>query len=215
MLRFRLFGIPIFVQPFFWVIMALFGGGVEVLQTPSSQGFVNVIVFIAAGFLSVLVHEMGHALVNRRYGRHPHIILHGLGGVAISQGPRLSRVQNILMIAAGPGLQILLGIIALIIIRTVGPEDSFPTQQSYHFVHSLMYISIAWAVLNLIPIYPLDGGQILSNILGPRRSKITHIVSIVVGVGAILLLLLGGSLPFFAILILGMLVYDNIRAIKR
>lgn len=79
MLQFRLLGIPVTVQPWHWIMLGLFGA---VMFNPVDRnGLLTVALFVLAGFISVLVHEYGHALTGRRYGSRPEIILHGIGGV--------------------------------------------------------------------------------------------------------------------------------------
>ncbi len=199
------------VQPFFLLIMAYIGGGSALLSEFSTENLYKVLVFVAAGFLSIIVHELGHALMMKRYGRLPQIVLHGMGGVAISTGTPFTKKQNLLVTIMGPAAQIALGLIALLIYRSI---DKFPTEQSAHFVFSLCSVSLFWAVLNLIPIFPLDGGQILGTLLGDKRRKGVHIFSIVLAGGIIALLLINGQTPLFALLILGLLIFDNVKALQ-
>ena len=193
--------------------MAIFGGGIDLLGNPSQEGLYKMLVFMAAGFLSILVHELGHGLMMKRYGRQPDIILHGLGGVAISQGRALSRMESFLVTIMGPLAQIALGCIAFGIFVAVGPS-AFPTVQSLHFVESLYFVSFFWALINLIPIFPLDGGQILSIALGPKRQRAVHVTSIVIAGLMVGYLLANGIVAIFGLVILAMLIMDNVKALK-
>lgn len=215
MLNFKLFGIPITVQPFFLLILAFIGGGFDLLQAPTQTVLFHVIVFMVAGFISILVHELGHALMMKKYGRYPEIILHGLGGVAISSGSAFTRKQNLLVTIMGPVAQIVLGLIAGAIYYVIG-SDNFPSGQSEHFVISLAGVSIFWALANLIPVFPLDGGQILGAILGNHRRKMVHIVSIVTCGLIIAFIIFSGLISIFpiALIILAMLLFDNLKAIQ-
>lgn len=212
MIRFRLFGITIHVQPFFWLIMAYLGGGVRLLTNPSSDDLVKTVVFIVAGFISIVVHELGHALMMQKYGRIPQVVLHGMGGVAISSGVPLSRMQNFLVTLMGPVAQVILGLIALFILKTVG--SNFPPGYSEQFVTNLCYVSIFWALINLIPIHPLDGGQLLASLVGPSRKKIVHIVGIIIGGLALAYMLMSGW-GMLGVIIVGMLIFDNIKALQK
>ena len=60
MIQFSLFGIPVRVEPIFWLTLALIGGG---LSARDSESLLVVALFVLAGFVSVLIHEMGHALI--------------------------------------------------------------------------------------------------------------------------------------------------------
>lgn len=213
MISFRLLGISIHVQPFFWLIMAFIGGGGILLSHPTTEALVHTLVFMAAGFISIVIHEMGHALMMRKYGRIPQIILHGYGGVAISTGSPFTRFQSFLVSISGPALQASLGVIALLILKTVGAE-TFPTDQSQKFVINLMNVSFYWALINLIPIHPLDGGQILEAVLGPKRRKAVHYIGITIGIIALIFMIkIGASL--FGLIIVGYLTYNNFKALNR
>jgi len=217
MINFKLFGMPITVQPFFFLILAMFGGAFDLLNGFTTAKFLLVIVFIIAGFISILIHELGHALMMKKYGRHPEIILHGFGGVAISSGIPFTKKQSILVTAMGPLAQLILSGLAFGILKLM--EGKFPTDQSFYFVHSLWFVSWYWALLNLIPIFPLDGGQLLSAFMGPRRQKDVHLTGIVLAgliiAGLIYLLITTGHLQIFALVILAMLIMDNIKALER
>ena len=65
MVRFQLFGIPIEIQPWLWVTLAIFGGA---LDRFSAQTLPFIALFMFAGAFSLLVHELGHALTIRRFG---------------------------------------------------------------------------------------------------------------------------------------------------
>ena len=75
-LSFNLFNIPVRVLPWFWITMALIGGG---LSANDSQSILNMFMFIIAGFTSIMVHELGHALMVRKYGLPTAITLQALG----------------------------------------------------------------------------------------------------------------------------------------
>jgi stage IV sporulation protein FB len=70
--HFRIAGIPIRVEPFFFIVVALFGIRLEPLWL--------VFAFVGVAFVSVLVHELGHAVTYRLLGQRSAIVLHGFGG---------------------------------------------------------------------------------------------------------------------------------------
>ena len=209
MLRFNIFGITVNIQPAFWLIMAMIGGAFPLLSSPSTVGLINLIVFIGAGFVSILTHELGHALVMKRFRSAPQIILHGMGGVMISAGHPLKKSQSFRVIITGPLAQIILGLIAFFILEKVAPE-SFPTPQSHFFVFYLMCVSIFWALINLLPIYPLDGGLLLKTLL--NKPRIVYLISIItISLLGVFCLRTGN---FFGLIILIMLGVENFKAFK-
>lgn len=207
MIQFRLFGIPTTIQPFFWVILVLFGW---MWSGQYGNDPLAIALFVLAGFISILVHELGHALLFKKFKRQVEIILHNFGGVAISMGPPLTRPQSFITTAAGPLFQVILGLLSLAVWK-IAP---LPTDASKFFFEALAVVSIAWAVLNLIPVLPLDGGQLLNAILGPKRIKLTYIVGIVISaLGAVYFLLQGGMILMPPLL--GMFAYQNFQQMQQ
>ncbi len=106
----------------------------------------------------------------------------------------MTRTQSVLITAAGPAIQIALGLLVWLLLPTL-PENINPNM--LHFLSMLFVISIFWAVLNLLPVLPLDGGQMLSAILGPQRIRTTLWITIVVSlVVALLFYQYSGSFLF-------------------
>lgn len=206
MVQFTIFGIPVRVQPFFWVTLVIIGGA---LDANSPSAILRIGLFTLAGFISILVHELGHALTARRFGAYSEIVLQAFGGYAAYSGVRLTRPQSFAVTAAGPAIQILLGLsiyFALPHLPEVNPDAAY-------FIFTLMGISIFWAVLNLLPVLPLDGGRMLDAILGPERIKITLWVTIIVSVlGALLALKTTRSILFP--LFLGMFAWQAWQALR-
>ena len=171
MLSFNLFGIPVRILPWFWITMALIGGG---LGANDSLSILKVLVFILAGLISILVHEFGHALTVRKFGFPTSLTLQAFGGYASFPAGVLSRKQSFLVTAAGPALQITLGIL-LLIVRWFVPIT--PESLLNVLMFNLISISIIWAILNCLPVYPMDGGQMMAAVLGPQRAHYVHLIS--------------------------------------
>jgi stage IV sporulation protein FB len=176
-LNFTLFGIPVRVHPLFWLISAMLG--------PLNGGAADVLTWIVAVFFSILVHELGHALVIRAYGLRPWIILYGMGGLTVHDPSYASRSKGsgslgqIVISIAGPAAGFLL-IAALVLgfvltgrgnqIDLRGPGGLIPVVMlsNLHIrmlLGDISFICIFWGLVNLLPIYPLDGGHIAREIL--------------------------------------------------
>lgn len=186
MISFNLFGIPVRIEPWFWITMALIGGA---LGANDSLSILLVLVFMLAGFISILVHELGHALTILKFGLPTSITLQAFGGVASYPTGILSRKQSFLVTAAGPALQFALGLLLLLVYRLIPipPESLLKV-----LIMDLIGISIIWAVLNCLPVYPMDGGQMMAAVLGPRRAHFVHLISticaVIIGLAAYTLL---------------------------
>jgi stage IV sporulation protein FB len=178
MIRFRLFGFPIQIHWSFWLVCALLGG-LSRIKTPDDLR--SIALWLVACFISILIHELGHAFAMRHFGdREPQILLHSMGGLA--QGTRYhTRSEDILITAAGPWLQISLGVAVMWLIKSVPLNAGV---EIHFFLNQLKEISIFWALVNLLPVYPLDGGRILRSWLGPQQLPAAQWVSLVTAVGA-------------------------------
>lgn len=202
MLSFRIFGIPVIVQPWFWVTMVFIGGG---LSAKNSQDFFEVLMFVIAGFISILVHELGHALTIRKFGQPTAITLVAFGGFASYPEDAFNRKQSFLVTAAGPALQILLGLFVFLLLNIVPvPEYSLLS----HLMRACMIVSIFWAVFNCLPIYPMDGGQMFAAITGPKYVKAVYLIgtfcAVAIGVAAYLFLN-----SFLIAIFMGLFAYQN------
>lgn len=167
MIQFYLLGFPVQIQPFFWITCFLFGGGVSARSVDDFFDLVNWAVVL---FLSILLHELGHAVAGRHFGARPEISLHGMGGVTSLPGASFNRWQSIVVSAAGPAVSLVLGAAFIAAFIFAGPE---PPRQIQTFIGYGLLINLLWMTLNLLPIQPLDGGQIFRDLLGPSRFKIT------------------------------------------
>lgn len=206
MIRFSLFGIPVRVHPFFWLTLAIIGGA---LWADSPEAIFRILLFLLAGFISILVHELGHALTARKFGARSEIVLQAFGGYAAYSGVRMTRPQSFMITAAGPAVQIVLGLAVLIAIPNL-PELN---QNALYFLVVLYWISLVWALLNLLPVLPLDGGQMLNAVLGPERIKTTLWVSLIVAATAgLLLFLLFKSI--LALIFMGMFAWQAWQALR-
>ena len=176
MIQFSILGIPVRVEPWFWITMAFIGGG---LHASNSSDILLVLVFVFAGFLSIMIHELGHALTIQRYGLPAAITLQAFGGYASFPVGKLDRKQSFVVTAAGPALQFVFGVLLIIL----APNLSIPEGSLFlPFLRDLIWVSIAWSILNCLPVYPMDGGQMMAAILGPKKQHNVHLISSIVAV---------------------------------
>ncbi len=177
---FTLAGIPVSVSFFYLLLM-----GYYAFRLGSA---VEIIVWITTLTLSLLVHEFGHGLVARHYKLSPQILLHGFGGLCAHQ--RASRdLHDVAIICAGPGLGIAFSLLVWgleVAINLAAPgfiASRPPLTLAFQYV---WWISFVWNFVNLIPLYPLDGGQLFRlgaiRLLGPLNGeRATHGLGILIG----------------------------------
>lgn len=206
-LRLRLFGFPVAIHWFFWVLAALIGP-IEIANSP--QGMRILLIWIGVVLVSILVHELGHAFAYRKYGGRPQIVLHGMGGVAMAHG-HFNRKRSIIITLGGPFFGLVLGSVFWIL-AWVGALPQNP----YIVVlfGFMIQVNIFWSLLNLLPILPLDGGQLLGHIMHGRRPVLRgQIGAGCAALVGIALYALSGSL--FSLLLFGFLAYQNYQATQR
>lgn len=201
MLRFNLLGVPVKVEPWFWLTCVLLGGG---LLVRNSAALNRLAVWTSVVFLSILVHELGHALAARAAGGRPDIALRALGGLTVLRAGRLSRDQRIFISLAGPAAGVALALLILL----AGP--AFPDWQLFRYAwHTALWVNLGWSLLNLLPLLPLDGSQVMTELFGPRRFKTTRwIGGGIAGVAAVLFATYGAWL---ATILFAILAWLNIR----
>ncbi|MSR60723.1 MAG: Zn-dependent protease [Planctomycetaceae bacterium] len=181
-LRFSLFGIPVRVHPLFWLLPVLLGRNLGDLNA--------ILLLVMCVFVSVLVHELGHALTTRYFGWRPEIVLYLFGGYA-SFVPTwgYTTLRAITILLAGPGAGFMLYgatwcIRWLVIHFRLVPADGAQLRLLDFFFDQMLFINLWWGVFNLLPIYPLDGGRISRELLTHFRRhdglKISLILSILV-----------------------------------
>ncbi len=158
---FTLAGFPIQIHWSFFLVAALLG---------RSRDLYVLLVWMGVVFVSVLLHEMGHALVGRRFGMHPEIFLYAMGGLTSWRtGRRLTRGQSILVSVAGPGAGLLLGAVVWGIMLIDMPELN-PLGQ--FALGRLLVVNIFWSLVNLLPILPLDGGNVMRSLVHISRGGV-------------------------------------------
>lgn len=187
-LSFRLLGIPVKVHPGFWLLVILLGSAGE----PNAQ---TLAAWVLAVFVSILIHEFGHGIMAKFFGAKPSIELHTMGGLT-SHRPLKGWWPDVLVIAAGPAAGF--AFIALVFLGLslhgvpVDAKGGFPfvTWQQFEdplanlFIYYLCFVNIGWGLLNLVPVMPLDGGQLTRRVIQigstkPWTEMLAHGISIV------------------------------------
>ena len=179
-LAFSLFGIPVRVTPWFWLAGVILG--FDLLSDPR-QGMLLMLIWLAVVFVSILVHEMGHATVAALFGYPPRIMLYQFGGLAMFEPThRYSTARAILISAAGPAFGFALGMAVIVVSLLVDPASI--SQFGSFAITQLIWVNIAWTCVNLLPVLPLDGGQICRDVCisaSPRKGMTVALtISIVV-----------------------------------
>jgi len=218
-LRFSLLGIPVRVHPLFWIVTIF-------MNRNLSPAF--LLIWVAVVFVSIVVHEFGHALMARWIGWRPlEVILYGLGGLAVSDPTYRNPYASMGVALAGPVAGFVLAGIVLLGLGyapqfswgEVGPEQTLPlmstplftistaqffdSEPQWFLFHSLLFVNIFWGLINLLPVYPLDGGQICREwmVMQDRREGVSRALWIsIVAAGAVAILALTKNQTYLGIM---------------
>ncbi len=175
---FNLLGVPIRIEIWFPITILLLG--LNRIEGRDKPVFWLLEWFVVAA-VSILVHEFGHAFAYRRYGQRPAIVLWGLGGLTFGD-ERLPPRRSIIVSAAGPLTElVLLGIPAWFAYNAT----SWTNPDLKLFLYDVYWLNVVWALVNLLPLLPLDGGHICESVLEivhdePRRQT-ARLISIPTG----------------------------------
>jgi len=207
---FNAFGFPVRVHPGFFILPLVFGAG-----SAGSGGNPGVIVLIYCMvlFASILVHELGHAIAFRIYGVRSRVVLYWMGGLAIPETsgwgaqPQLTPRQKIIVSVAGPLAGFVLAALLVGIVFAVGGKLAFGWMGMFPMVipdlnaTSLagnmplailfgagLFFNLIWGAVNLVPVYPMDGGQVARELctLADYQNGLRNSLVISVVVAAIL-----------------------------
>jgi stage IV sporulation protein FB len=241
-LHFRVAGVPVRVHPLFWLITILLGAS----GSGAKQSLLPVLLWVVAVFVSILVHELGHVAAFRRYGVSSHVVLYSFGGLAVPdseigwsggrRGIRRGPAGDALIAFAGPlagfvFAALIVGIVALAgyhiefssglieqLSFEVGPDRPIPSAKLYILVEYLLFVNIVWGIVNLLPVYPLDGGHIARAALtsaNPSEGMRQSLMLSILVAGGIALVAAVKWQQLFMALMFGYLAYMSYMALQQ
>lgn len=141
--------IPVTIRPAYWIftgILSLMLADGNITQT---------LVWMVIIFVSVLFHEFGHAITAKMFGRKPRIELVAMGGITFHDGVKLPFWKQFFITLDGPLFGLILGLVAGFFSQMV----AVPFFKTVLLQTSV--VNIFWTFVNLVPVLPLDGGQLL------------------------------------------------------
>jgi Zn-dependent protease len=189
-LEWRIFHVPVRIHPFFFLINLLFGASLMQWLPPMSisQKLQLILLWTICVLVSILFHELGHVWAGQWFGRDGRIVLYHFGGLAIGSSDVPKRWQRIVVYLAGPGAQLLIwGLIQVFwwVDRRWLPSHQMSPWAGF-FLYFMEIINLGWALLNLAPVIPLDGGQVSREVWQQFRPgqglRYALLTSVVVGV---------------------------------
>jgi Zn-dependent protease len=203
------FGIPVYLDFSLIILLVLF-----VMDFGS---FVYGLSFALALALSIVAHELGHALTARAFGYHTRdITLSLLGGCASLIALPRKAWQEFLTAIAGPAVSFVISGLAWLSLNFLPVDDKWTVLVLYY----TMWMNFVLGCFNLLPGFPMDGGRVFRSVASvfTTRTKATYI-AMIVGRGFAILLALrglhsivtGGGWGFISILIAWMIWREGYR----
>lgn len=197
--------IPVSIHPIFWIMS--FGIG----WLSSNQDIMKTLMWMAVILVSIVVHEFGHALTAKAFGQKTHIELMGMGGATYRRGGQLTSFKEFLIVLNGPLAGFALFILSSFLVFAFGGSVASPIA---YMLQVSIWVNFYWTLLNLIPVYPMDGGKlfriILEAIFGVRGVKFSLFVSMALA-GILSLFCLWAQQIFMAAIFL-LFAYEGYKA---
>ncbi|HLK40331.1 MAG TPA: site-2 protease family protein [Polyangiaceae bacterium] len=192
----RVFGMDLYIHATFvlllgWVAFSHLAGGAVAIY--------RGLALVVAVFTIVVMHELGHALMARRFGiRTRDITLLPIGGVSRLERIPEKPIEELLVTAAGPAVNVVLALLLWAVLGFAGVSTS-PAGIAVvggSFLTKLMWVNVTLAVFNLLPAFPMDGGRVLRAALALKMDHV-HATEIAARLGQGMALLFGGLGLFF------------------
>ena len=238
-IQFSLFGFPVRVHPLFFLAPLLFGR-MFIANSPIVGVALLVVTFVF--FVSILFHELGHAWAFKWFGINSRIVLHWMGGLAIPDrgawgGRQVSLTPNQQMIVsiAGPLANVVLGFAAFGIGIALGGQRGVwdfvipipgvmfdgtalggrPYLQV--FFHSMIVLNLLWAIFNMLPVFPLDGGQVARAFMQQidPRDGLQNSMYLSIGVAGLLCVYGMLTKDIFITIFCGYMAYESWQSLQR
>jgi Zn-dependent protease/CBS domain-containing protein len=188
----RIAGIPLKVHWTFliligWVLIDAYSRSQDPLTALAGVGFILVV------FGCIVLHELGHALVARRFGiKTSDITLLPIGGVARLQKMPDRPAQELQVALAGPAVNVAIAVVLYLIFGVGFPQDASNAQKLVRsqFLPALFAFNVIVVLFNLLPAFPMDGGRILRALLA-MRLPYAHATRLAASVGQFMAIMFG------------------------
>ncbi len=214
---FRLLGFPVSIQNSFLLTIVFFGF-ISFQNLPTEDLLVRVVAFTVIAVASVLIHEFGHAFAARSQGTvgTPAISLAGMAGLTRYRLEKIpSRAQSIFISFAGPLTGLVLGAI-IFGVRQAGIIEE--TRLIRDLFRIGLFTTFGWSIFNLVPVVPLDGGHIMTDLLPgnllQRRRRAAWVSIAFALTAAVVLFFIFGFDFLIAQLILAGMAWQNYSGLK-
>lgn len=184
---------------FFLILWIVFD---ELKRGGTTQSILFNVAFVLAVFICVVLHELGHALLAKRFGVNTKkITLLPIGGMASLDKIPESPKQELMVVIAGPLVNVAIAILIYLFVpihelANISLTENLETFSELTLLNFLLYlfiVNVGLVIFNIIPAFPMDGGRILRALLAMKidRVRATQIASTIGQVFALAFLLIG------------------------
>lgn len=195
----KFFGVQVRIDVSMFLIAAIFVFyGLRDIPNPGPRDVLDELTLVILLFFSVFLHEFGHAAGAALFGiRTVDVTLTFFGGYAQLASPPRTTLAEVVVSFAGPATNLA---IAAALWWWLGPDAAYPASHSSEILWRLMYANVFLGIFNLLPGYPLDGGNIARALLAsfmPNHQARLIVGYLGIGVGILCVILgLQGILTF-------------------
>jgi membrane-associated protease RseP (regulator of RpoE activity) len=229
--RFQLFGVPVCVKLWFWAACLI-----TCMGRADDTG--AILIWVAVCFASILVHEMGHVCAFRMFGAQSEVVLYGFGGLTIPYRGVRGMAARLMVPLAGPaagfcatglvvaaalssGARVHLGWRLFLpslgaFPATVPVAPGMSTYLWYVLLNDLLFVNFFWGLVNLLPIYPLDGGQASRALFEQADPSRGRRKSLILSVAAAVAIALAGAMARsgYVVLMFAILAVASLQALE-
>ncbi len=205
----RIFGIKLRIHVTFLLLLLFIF--ISVMDQKGIHEALLATLFICAVFVCVLIHEVGHSLIARRFGKEAKsITLLPIGGMATMEEMPEKPLQEIAMALIGPFINLVIAAILFLFVGAwsgVTVPNLFP-DSARSFFAGLISVNVILAVFNLIPAFPMDGGRVFRGILAMKMDYVTATsVAVFVGQAIAMLFIFFGIFYNWWLALIGVFLY--------
>ncbi len=213
----RIFGIRFRIHvTFFLLLLFIFA---SVLNESGMDKAILATLFICAVFACVLIHEIGHSLIGRRFGKEAKsITLLPIGGVAAMEEMPDKPLQEVAMAIVGPFINLVIAAVIYLFVGRwtgIGMPNLSPDSVRTFFA-GLIGINIMLAIFNMIPAFPMDGGRVLRGLLATKMNYVRATsMAVLIGQGIATFFIFFGIFFNWWLAIIGFFLYMGAGAEKQ
>lgn len=214
-LAFSIGSIPVRVHPAFWLVSAIMGADLF-----DKARLDLLLIWMLSLFVSILIHELGHATMAMSFGWPPSVYLYHFGGLAMYQPDRRhSTGRSIAVSLAGPAAGFCLYGLIYLMNYLLTRNGINPGEYGRFAIRQMTWINLSWGLVNLLPVLPLDGGRICEALcVRFRRYSGTQLAAkisvVVAGSVAAWFLWQRDTYGLYPTFLFGMLCFQNVQTLQ-